>query len=466
MEFLKACNKLTLVIIWLLVFLACKKDPKMMPESSTNVEVTPDPIIPHAPPLADAFGLAVPHLTHARDVDIAARYDAGVRWVRRDLSWTKVEAVQGTFDFASTDIVVDAELAMGMEILAILDYGHPDYASGSGGDSHYPPDDLADYGTYVRETVTHFKDRIDVWEIWNEPNFVNFWKPNPDPGSYGDLVLVAIYEIRQADPSAKIMLGGMLGNIDPGSYGGQPWGFLEAVLSAHPSLLSNIDILSIHPYTWLQYVEPEILSGVVNTFQIGFSEMVLNCRDIADQAGYPNIPIWITELGWHTATQAIITLGVSEEKQAALWVRSCVLAFSLGVEKVFPYSYSDGSGDLTDKESHFGMMRYLANASTTSLPHDPKPAYNAYQTMTGLLSQCGFEKDLRDDLGLLPTEFAYRFSVTNSDDVVIVAWSTGLLPVPITLNSIPKSMISTTGMNLPVSSNVINVGSNPVFIVM
>lgn len=465
MEFIKRRQCLLLGSCLLLLFWGCKKDPIQIADPVTTTTTTTPVPVP-SPPLAEAFGLAVPHLTHARDVDIAARYDAGVRWVRRDLSWTKVEAVPGTFDFTSTDAVVDAELAMGIEVLAILDYGHPDYASGSGGDSHYPPDDLADYGRYVRETVTHFKDRIDVWEIWNEPNFVNFWKPAPDPVGYGDLVLVAINEIQQADPSASIMLGGMLGNIDAGSYGGKPWGYLEAVLSAHPGLLANIDILSIHPYTWLQYVEPEIVSGVANTFQIGFSEMILNCRDIATQAGYSDMPIWITELGWHTATQAIITLGVSEEKQAALWVRSCVMAFSHGVEKVFPYSYSDGSGDLTDKESHFGMMRYLANASSSSLPHEPKPAYNAYQTMTGLLSRCGFDKDLRSDLGLLSTEFAYRFSVTNSDDVVIVAWSTGLLPGSIDLGSVPQSVVSTTGSNLPASSSVVVLGSNPVFIVM
>ena len=148
---------------------ACKKDPIEIPDpvpASSTSSPNPTP----TPPLVEAFGLAVPHLTHARDVDIAARYDAGVRWVRRDISWTKVEAVQGIFDFTTADAVVDAELSMGIDILAILDYGHPDYASNSGGDSHYPPDDLSDYGRYVRETVNHFKDRIHVWEIWNEPN--------------------------------------------------------------------------------------------------------------------------------------------------------------------------------------------------------------------------------------------------------------------------------------------------------
>lgn len=458
-------NNKSFILCCLILFIgACKKDPIEIPDpvpASNTSSPNPTP----TPPLVEAFGLAVPHLTHARAVDIAARYDAGVRWVRRDISWTKVEAVQGTFDFASADAVVDAELALGIEILAILDYGHPDYASNSGGDSHYPPDDLSDYGTYVRETVNHFKDRIHVWEIWNEPNLVNFWKPNPDPIAFGELALVAIQEIQQADPNAQILLGGMLGNLDPFNYGGKPWGFLEAVLDAHPNLLSGIDILSIHPYTWLQYVEPEIVSGIINTYQIGFSEMILDCRNIAIQAGYPNMPIWVTELGWHTAIQAPITLGVTEEHQAAFWVRSCVLALSLGIEKVFPYTYSDGSGDLTDKESHFGMVRYLNNASGSNLPHDTKPAYHAYQIMTGMLSGCGFMKDLRDELNLAPNAFAYEFEITNTDERVVVAWSTASLPGLISFGSTPQQVLTMYGADLPVFTSVVGLSSSPVYIV-
>ena len=430
----------------------CKKDP---PAPTNPVIINNSPPILIHPPLAEAFGLAVPHFTHAREVDILARKDAGVSWVRRDISWKQVEPNVGTFDFTSADAVVDAELAAGIQVLAILNYGHPEYTANSGGNSHYPPDDLNDFGTYVRETVTHFSDRIDVWEIWNEPNFSTFWLPSPDPVAYGNLVKIAINEIQQADPNAQIMLGGMLGNLDPFSYGGKAWGFLEEVLAAHPGLLDDIDILSIHPYTWLQYVEPEVASNIVSSYQIGFIEMIEDCRNIATQAGHPDMPIWATEMGWHTAIQAQVTLGVTESLQADLWVRSCVLSIANGVEKVFPYTYSDGSGDLTDKESHFGMVEYLANAGGSTLPHNPKPAYYAYQTMTTLLAQCGFDKDLRDEMGLLPTTYAYRFNVTGSDKKIIVAWSIASLPGILSLDAAPQKIISIEGVELPVISSLI-----------
>ena len=459
--FFRAGLLITLVGLW--IGTGCKKDPPA-PVDPSSTGSTPAPVV--SPPLIEAFGLAVPHLTHAREVDIMARKDVGVSWVRRDISWKQVEPTVGSFDFSNADAVIDAELAMGIQVLAILDYGHPEYTANSGGNSHYPPDDLNDYGTYVRETVTHFSNRIHVWEIWNEPNFSTFWLPNPDPVAYGNLVKVAIQEIQEADPNAQIMLGGMLGNLDPLSYGGQTWGFLEAVLAAHPGLLDDIDILSIHPYTWLQYVEPEVISSVVNSYQIGFAEMIQECRSIASLAGFPNMPIWATEMGWHTAIQATITFGVSEEQQADLWVRSSILAIANGVEKVFPYTYSDGSGDLTDKESHFGMVQYLANPGSSTLPHDPKPAYYAYQTMTGMLSQCGFDKDLRDEMSLLPTTYAYRFNVTGGDKKIIVAWSIVSLPGILNLGAVPQQVLSITGNGLPVISSLITIGTSPVFIEM
>ena len=40
---------------------------------------------------------------------------------------------------------------------------------------------------FVRALAEHFRDRVEHWEIWNEPNIKNFWQPKrPDPDDYVD----------------------------------------------------------------------------------------------------------------------------------------------------------------------------------------------------------------------------------------------------------------------------------------
>jgi hypothetical protein len=398
-----------------LIVASCSTDPA--PGSSS-----PDVTAAAPTPLAASFGLAVPHFSHARPADVRLRREAGIRWVRRDISWNQVEPERGVFDFTRADEVIDAELAEGMRILVILDYGNALYAEATDDDDHFPPDDVADFGRYVTATVEHFRGRVHAWEIWNEPNIFVFWKPTPNAAAYAELLIEGAARVREADPETPLLLGGLLGNVDPIFYG-QEWGFLSEVLEAVPALLDLVDVLSIHPYTYLQTTEPEVSSGVEGSLQIGFSEMFHEMRAIAAEHGHPDIPIWVTEMGWHTAIESVGSVGVSETMHAALMVRACVLAIALEAAVIMPFTYSDGPNDLTDKESHFGLVRYdpeLREDETAAL----KPAYTAYRLMTEMLGPTAFTRDLREVLRLAPTVYAYEFKSVAEDEWVVVAWST------------------------------------------
>ena len=63
----------------------------------------------------------------------------------------------------------------------------------------------------VRRTVTRFRDIVHYWEIGNEPNIAKFWSGKPDATEFGKMVIEFARAIRSADPSAKVISGGIVG---------------------------------------------------------------------------------------------------------------------------------------------------------------------------------------------------------------------------------------------------------------
>lgn len=422
---------------------SCKKDVEIPKTEALPIQLT------------DAFGMAVPHLDHSRDIDILTRYEMGVRWVRRDIAWDRVERTKDQFDFSQDDDVIDREIKQGIQILGILDYGNTIYNTSPDATTAYPPDTLAYFCNFVKHTVLHFKDRIKVWEIWNEPNGPTFWKPSANPKAYGELALLAAKCIKETDPSAKVMLGGMVGNSDPVFFGLRPWGFTEDLFNYYPELSSVIDIYAVHPYTFLQHPIPEAPTS--NPLHTGFIDMLKNFRQVIDRAGGHDKPIWITEMGWHSAIHSTIFDGVPEDMQAANLVRASVLAISMGIEKIFPYTYVDGFEDLSVSEAHFGMMRPIPNAGP-SQAYIPKPAYYAYKTLTKILSDKKSVIDLHTIRKLQPYIYAYQF------DNIIVAWTIDEDSHLLSLEQKPKSILNLYGENIVVENENIAISKLPIFI--
>ena len=89
----------------------------------------------------------------------------------------------------------------------------------------------------MRTLVSRYKHAVHHWEVWNEPDNNLFWKPAPNPREYADLLKTAYKAIKEADPSALVLSGGVSGNAVP---------YLDAVVAAGGR--DAFDILAIHPY--------------------------------------------------------------------------------------------------------------------------------------------------------------------------------------------------------------------------
>ncbi len=103
------------------------------------------------------------------------------------------------------------------------------------GRPHVVPPDPVKYAKLVEEIIERHGDRIDAYEIWNEPNIKQFWRGTAE--EYVQFFNTVVPVIRKNDPTAMIILAGMAGVNDD---------FVQTLAAG--GVFEASDLLSIHPY--------------------------------------------------------------------------------------------------------------------------------------------------------------------------------------------------------------------------
>jgi hypothetical protein len=364
--------------------------------------------------------------TEARDAYLAALADAGWHCLRIDFTWSRIQPAPppAPLDFSRYDELVDQAAAHDIRLTAILDYG-VDWAAAAApsGDDRYPPDDPATFAAFAGAAAGRYRDRVQAWEVWNEPNnsLSGFWKPEPDPAGYARLAKAAAAAIARADRKATIVTGGLAPTFDLLLYQ-RDWGFFTEASKAERRWFRRFDAAALHPYTLLQAPPPE-----QDNLPLGPSvpHQIADFRDRLTESHATRLPLWVTELGWHTAPDSGVPgfpPGVSEEDQARFLVRATVLALAQGVERICWYTLLDYPNFLSNKEDAFGLFHYTANPTAATL--DPKPAYQAAKTLAALLGSTRFAKDTRIAFHLPPEGYAFQFRRAKPAQTIVVYWAT------------------------------------------
>ena len=257
---------------------------------------------------------------------------SGVKWARVFANWNKIELSSGVYSYEGVDPLVNRLQSHGFKIFMVLNGGtsvggNPLYAGGdspTGGNGAQDP-----WLNFVQETVTHFRDGISHWEIWNEPNLD--WKPVPNADDYADLAYATAVKIRSVQPSAKCILGGT-SMVD--------MKFFETVL---PLVGPQIDAVGIHPYR--QYPEQSqdaflaLYPGVkpnaafVDVGANSYGAEISAIKTLLTGFGLSRLEIWSTEAGYPSSTESFGTFPGSSLRQAKSLSRYFLLNLSLGVER-------------------------------------------------------------------------------------------------------------------------------------
>lgn len=166
----------------------------------------------------------------------------GAKAIRLQAGWAKCEREPGIYTWAWLDEIVTDAIAQGVQPWLELGYGNRVYPGGGGpglGDGlPSSPEALAAWDRWAKALVERYKDRVQVWEIWNEPDLASAVRVTVD--GYVGLYHRTASIIRSQQTESRIIALALLGNID----------FADQFLAGMQAKgrLDLIDTITIHGY--------------------------------------------------------------------------------------------------------------------------------------------------------------------------------------------------------------------------
>jgi O-antigen ligase len=246
----------------------------------------PDPI---DPPIA-GLGVNVA-LEQYDDAQLPANLtqikQSGFTWIRQVFPWLEIEPNEGEFDWSIWDRIV--QQSNGLNIIAVLDTS----ASWASASNSYPPTSTLQFANFARLFALRYGDRIDYYQIWDEPNLGARWNGAVNPIEYAELLRQARDAIRQVDPTATIILAGLAPTVETGPANMADWLYLRRLYEAGAHDL--FDVVAGKPYGFdLPPDDHRIDPNILN-----FQHVVL-LREEMEAHGDAGKAVWATQFGWNT----------------------------------------------------------------------------------------------------------------------------------------------------------------------
>lgn len=304
---------------------------------------------------------------------LAETRSLGVNALRITLSWYDIEPSPGTYDMAYVQRVkalTDPLEREGGRVLPVL--GVPPLwaraAPGAPTSAIVDRDDVIERYAAFAAFVARTWPRAVAIETWNEPNTTYFWRPRrPEPALYARMHKAAAAAIRAARPSAKVILGSILGTPrgTKAIVGAQRW--LKS-LYAEGLEPADYDAIGFHPYPIPSAGRvPPLNSGA---FATAFDDVRLGYRD-AD----PAARVWITEIGYSSTGGWALRPDV---RAAALVALVRKVASLPEVDAIFVHSLYDAVQYAPgDSQRGFGLVHARGAAAG-----EVTPAFCALRAMT------------------------------------------------------------------------------------
>lgn len=333
----------------------------------------------------------------------------GVDWVKIDVSWAAIEPLQSEEDFSALDATVEAIDALGVNILLNV-YEAPAWTRenyilnqllelNSG-----PPEDLANFGTFMTSLATRYVGVVDAYEMWKSPNLLKYWTvpvyatppERQESGDFGvpdeiqigafyyiDLLETGYNAVKAADPDALVITAGLAPVGSSDNYNFIATGtFLNNMMALGAANYSDgigaIFGASAVPPTALCCTQPPGVDSHYESFLQYFLEILDFYNDILERNDV-ELPIFVTQFGWGTTEGGIISaaapgfewLSYTSQEEQALYVTQ---AFEEGAKLDYiggMFLYNLNGCGIGDAEACFFS---LIDADTTA-----RPAFAALQ---------------------------------------------------------------------------------------
>lgn len=305
----------------------------------------------------------------------------GVKYIRLQSGWMRTESVKGVYDFAWLDAIVDNLIKRGMIPWMCLCYGNPLYGGQAEvvyGAVGCPPiktqEEREAWHRYVAAVTAHFKGRVSMYEVWNEPDGEWCWKHGVNGTEYGEFLKATAAAIREGDPDAKVLGGAMCGSS---------WNWLDAALKTGAG--ECMDYFSYHGYT------PN---------ELGQPQRIRSLRALLHKYGLDHVQLIQGETGSPSRDDGYGALhngAWTQERQAKVLLRLMFQHMALGVKFSSYFTTVDMiealNGTVGNKASYldygyFGVLSadFDENGFSTG-EYSPKISYRALQTIAAMFRE-------------------------------------------------------------------------------
>jgi len=340
---------------------------------------------------------------------------SGVKWMRDRMSWDKVHADKNNLNYSLNDPYIKAFSAAGIKILDAF-FAAPGWSftsqeridankathAASGHYAYLLPYDLTAAYEFGQKAGYYYRDDMGMWEIWNEPEALNFQTGEHEGADkFAAFVKAASIGFRDcgAANTPLVTVGGLIPRAN------------SAVLY-QDNLFDNEIIKYIDVYNFHNHQYSVSLAGPYDTsFKIDANKAHLDFKN--SLAGAENMPVWLTEAGGAIVSNAggfgELETYEAQKVQARYLVISTVLSLSTGVDKHFWFC------SLPFYESWYEPQRmYFGSFSFRMTPY---ASYAAQSVMTDALGEAKYLGKLTN----LPAG-ADGHVFKDGSDTVLILW--------------------------------------------
>ncbi len=334
-----------------------------------------------------ACGLNMAFWAHADQDELNREHldllvDSGCTWVRLQFTWDGLQPNQDSdVEFYVWPYVHIANIAKERGLQVLVNIAHaPAWARPA--DPTLPGDPTA-FAEFMRELLPYFDGKVDAWQLWNEPNLIDYQGRVIDPAGYLKMIREAAPAMRAVDPDARIVSPGMAAHslmierlaLDDDWY-------FEALFTMNDREAAQyFDVIAVHAYGagnspdnyWAS--NPADNPGWANAPEFYFRHVEEYQRILAG-LGLDDKPVWFTEMGWPTPNESedyAYGEWMTEELQAEYLERAFEIVRTEWpwVEMVFVWHLNAAP--------YAGIDSKFAGFSITDEHANPRPAYRAIQ---------------------------------------------------------------------------------------
>lgn len=301
-------------------------------------------------------------------------YLAGLKFVRNRFQHSKTETAPGKYDWTAYGKAPEKLSEKGIHVSAAWH----NFASWAKKDPRMSlAKDLVLPFEFAKKISAKYKDAIQIWEFWNEPELISFTKEGV--WEYASMMKAAYLGFKAGNPDAPVMNG---------AYCIDPWDNDFARASMHNDLADYTDIFNFHYYGSLA----------------SYPKIVDEWKKMLKENGFADPMLCITENGTNAEGPSALkpekgTLRRQSPEQEMIWAefipKSQILWQNLGISRTFFFFLRPLNERSGTKE--WGIVRRDKSV---------KPGYAAFST---LLNELGNAKCLGEtDLGKNMRGFLYQ----------------------------------------------------------